>query len=362
MKRPTRSLAILAALGGATLLLGEAALRVFWPEQFPDHVPGMYAPHTELGHVLVPNHETVVTQPEYRVTVRTNSEGFRGEELSPKRDTTLRIVCLGDWLTFGEGVENSETYPALLEAALRRRHPKRDIQVVNAGIPQYGSQEELAYLKTFAARLEPDVVIAQFYAGDDFEQARASARDRYRIQDDRLVQTDEFSAATGPAWLVFLDWLKHRSHVARWASERAGNLAMRTNLLSGLEQASSAHFSDADAQFVKTQFAEIEAVGAALGASTLFLFAPEKMQVLPGEKVPVRAAGVVMAVARETGAGFLDLTAMLVEHPDPESLFLTWIGTWRPETYRLAAALVAEKLVALGWIGEVPGHGPGGVD
>ena len=64
----------------------------------------------------------------------------------------------------------------------------------------------------------------------------------------------------------------------------------------------------------------------------------------------------VTAVAQETGAGFLDLTPMLVEHADPASLYLAWIGTWRPETYQLAAQLVAQKLAALGWIGEVPRH------
>lgn len=354
MKPVIRSLGILAALGTLALLLAEVVLRVFWPEQFPAHIPGMYAPHPELGHVLIPNRETSVIQPEYRVTVRTNSEGFRGEELPPKNDTTLRIVCLGDWLTFGEGVENSQTYPALLEAALRRSHPERDIQVVNAGTPQYGSLDELVYFKSFAARLEPDIVIAEFYAGDDFEQARVAAGDREEIQDDRLIQKYTFSTSTGPRWLVVLNWLKHRSHVVNWASERAGNVSMRANLLSELEQASSAHFSDAEAQLAKAQLAEIQAVGAMQGARTLFLFAPEKMQVLSREKAPVRAAGVVMAVAQETGAGFLDLTPMLVEHADPASLYLAWIGTWRPETYRLAAQLVAQKLAALGWIGEAP--------
>ena len=56
------------------------------------------------------------------------------------------------------------------------------------------------------------------------------------------------------------------------------------------------------------------------------------------------------AVAEKTGAGFLDLTAPLVEHEDAERLYLTWIGTWRPEAYRLAADVVARKIIALGWI------------
>jgi hypothetical protein len=131
---------------------------------------------------------------------------------------------------------------------------------------------------------------------------------------------------------------------------------MRANLLIKLEQASSSHFSDAEAQLVEAQLAQIQALGATLGAHTLFLFAPERMQVMSREETPVRAAGVVMAVARKTGAGFLDLTPMLVEHADPESLYLTWIGTWRPEAYRLAAQLVAQKLAALAWVGEVPGR------
>ena len=82
----------------------------------------------------------------------------------------------------------------------------------------------------------------------------------------------------------------------------------------------------------------------------LFIFIPERMQVLARPKEELRAAAFVAEAADETDSGFLDLTPLLAEQEDVRSLYLRWIGTWRPPTYRLAADAVTQKIVALGWI------------
>jgi lysophospholipase L1-like esterase len=332
------------------VLLLEAAMRVFWPELFPRHIVGLYAPHPQLGHVLAPSRETAIRRPEYAVTVRTNSRGFRGAELPPKGAASVRIVCLGDWLTWGEGVEDDQTYPALMETALRRRYPATDIQIVNAGVPQYSTLDELNYLKIIAAELQADFIVVQFYAGDDFEQNHMPSSERHELRDGMLTQTESFTATTGPRWLTILNWLKHRSHLVHWVSERLGHAAMRANLLATLEQASSSHFSDEDAERAQELLAGIHAVGSRVGAPTLFVFAPEKMQVLARPQVPLRAASVVAAVAEETGAAFLDLTSVLAEQEDLERLYLNTVGTWKRPAYQLAAESVTRKIIALGWI------------
>ena len=50
-------------------------------------------------------------------TVSTNSQGFRGPEI-PKKKQKRRILCLGDSVTFGWGVEEEASYPALLRKTL----------------------------------------------------------------------------------------------------------------------------------------------------------------------------------------------------------------------------------------------------
>ena len=349
MKLLLRWIGIACAVGVLVLLLMEGALRLFWPELYPHHIAGLYVPHPVMGHVLAPGRETRIRRPEYTVTVRTNADGFRGAELAPKGKDTVRILCLGDWLTFGEGVEEDETYPVLLEQALRRSHPERDIQVINAGIPQYGTLDELNYIEQITPVLRPDFVIVQFYAGDDFEQSALPSRERHEFRNGSLEQRQSFTETTGPRWLITLDWLKHRSHAVNWISERTGQVAMQLNLLSELEQASSSHFSDAQARQVQELLTQIQAVGEGAGAHTLFLFAPEKMQVIGRQQPPLRAAMLVEAVAEQTGSGFLDLTPLLLAE-NVDRLYLQTVGTWKAPAYRLAAKAVTNHIVEHGWI------------
>ena len=57
----------------------------------------------------------------------TNSLGLRGPEIdSPKKH--LRVLCLGDSVTFGWGVEEQNAYPALLQQKIMA-------EVINAGVP-----------------------------------------------------------------------------------------------------------------------------------------------------------------------------------------------------------------------------------
>jgi hypothetical protein len=358
MKAKIQKVAIACAVGVVALLLAEGALRVFWPEIFPHHVRGLYAPHPQLGHVLAPGRETVIKEPEYRVTVRTNSKGFRGAELSPKSTGTIRIVCVGDWMTWGEGVGDDQTYPVLLETALRRLHPGREIQVVNAGVAQYGTVDELAYFKSIATELAPDFVILEFYSGDDFEQNDRPSRVRDEFRDGALMEIEDFNGTEEPRWLTLLYWLKHRSHLVHWVSERAGQVALRANLVADLERASSTYFSDEQARRARDLLVEFHAAAEAVGARMLFVFIPERMQVLARPKEQLRAAGVVAAAADEAGSGFLDLTPMLTKQEGVESPYLHWIGTWRPRTYHLAAEAVTQKIRALGWLGEATGVRP----
>ncbi|MCZ7582516.1 MAG: SGNH/GDSL hydrolase family protein [Deltaproteobacteria bacterium] len=58
----------------------------------------------------------------------------------------MRVVCLGASPTFGWGVDEAQTYPAVLERALQKRG--LDVQVINAGVPGYTSWQGLRWLKS----------------------------------------------------------------------------------------------------------------------------------------------------------------------------------------------------------------------
>jgi lysophospholipase L1-like esterase len=94
--------------------------------------------------------------------VSTNSRGARGtrEYAIPKPPSVVRIVALGDSVTFGFGVPDEATWPAQLEAVLP------GVEVVNLGEPAYAHDQMYFALRDDGMAFEPDAVILGFYDSD----------------------------------------------------------------------------------------------------------------------------------------------------------------------------------------------------
>ncbi len=105
----------------------------------------------------------------------TNAQSFRGDyPITTKPRGTLRIICLGDSVTFGYRVPvvwpDKPTeyhpawlpYPMLLEKQLRDANLGRRIEVITMAVPGYTSHQGLAWLRRDIDYLEPDLVIASF--------------------------------------------------------------------------------------------------------------------------------------------------------------------------------------------------------
>ena len=82
---------------------------------------------------------------------------LRGGDPGPKRPGTLRVMCLGGSTTFGHGVKRGEAWPGVLEELLRASGV--DVEVINAGVPGYGSRQLLAWYERDLAALDADVVV-----------------------------------------------------------------------------------------------------------------------------------------------------------------------------------------------------------
>ncbi len=99
--------------------------------------------------------------------VTTNSLGFRGAEIAmPKPTGRFRIVAVGDSVTFGFGVNDTETFSAQAEQLLRRALHGADIEVVNLAVPGYETRQEVGLVKRYASALQPDLVLIGFYTND----------------------------------------------------------------------------------------------------------------------------------------------------------------------------------------------------
>ena len=99
----------------------------------------------------------------------TNSRGFRTPEFEDRRAAdAIRVVALGDSSTFGWGVEDGETYPAQLRAALAARLgiPPERVEVIDLGVPGYSTFQGLTLLERVGLPLKPDLVIWSYLSND----------------------------------------------------------------------------------------------------------------------------------------------------------------------------------------------------
>ncbi len=99
-------------------------------------------------------------------SVSINSKGLRDREYSyEKSEGTFRILVLGDSVTFGFGVEMERTYPKLLEKWLNESG-KRNYEVINAGVGNYNTLQELSAYELDLFRYRPDMIVLGFYLND----------------------------------------------------------------------------------------------------------------------------------------------------------------------------------------------------
>src|SRR5262249_7198079 len=116
--------------------------------------------------VVVRNHPTSGRD----IRVRTNRLGLRGPDVPPHDGEEFRVLVLGDSVTFGDYVDEAQTYPTLLEHFLSERWPGRPVRVINAGGPTVGTRDEAALLAELSPSLRADVVLVGFYLNDGLDQ------------------------------------------------------------------------------------------------------------------------------------------------------------------------------------------------
>ena len=129
------------------------------------------------GHILLPNlNNAKVVAPDRphdpsevqaknrfeRITrlrtfyVSTNSIGLRNPEIR-KSKPDLRIICLGDSVTFGWGVSEEQSYPRILEEILTK--DGYDVEVINAGVPAMKPVHIVNWAQKNLKSFQPDLIL-----------------------------------------------------------------------------------------------------------------------------------------------------------------------------------------------------------
>jgi len=171
-----------------TLLLSEIALRLMGFETLyvsPER-DRFWKYDSLLGWVHQPGQEGIFETPQFRTVVRINDKGLRDRQHTYERQNDEeRVLVLGDSFAWGYGVEESERFSQLLEQSL-------GVEVINAGVSGYSTDQELLWYKNEGIKYETDLVILVIAGNDvgDNDQQLVSTiyyKPRFVIEDGQLV-------------------------------------------------------------------------------------------------------------------------------------------------------------------------------
>jgi hypothetical protein len=224
-------------------------------------------------------------------SIHTNSLGARGDvEVPYERTDKRRIVVIGDSYAFGFGVTSDEnTYAAKLGGLLR------DTEVVNLGVPSYGTDQMLLSYIEEGVRYKPDLLIVGVIGEDAARNILwfyTYAKPMYVLEGERLVLTH----VPVPTFAQLRSWepwqlkLFDVAHLAYCAIEaRTGAATKRAE------------------RITVALWAEIARVAAEAHARPLFVYAPSTKELLSD---PIPPTGPLLReFAAKRGVSVLDLTA-----------------------------------------------------
>lgn len=291
----------------------------------------------KVGHRLVPGQQSYT----HSFPVVTNSYGMRDHEFSAVPvPGVIRILCLGDSLTFGDGVAVGDTYPKQLEARLGREGTVR-YEVINAGVPSYDTWQEVVYFEEWGRQLKPNTVVIGFYANDVVPKP---VKINAALTGEGMLRRQGFGG-------VLPDFAVHtlkRSRLLLFLRDRVGKLnnlvspsdqfLHQQSLLDGTENA----FVERGWQEVDRSLQKMAALKREQGFELLVVIFPMAEQLLR-DSSQAHYQSRVRAIADKYSIPSIDLLdSFKREFTGFGSLFIEWDGHPNPKAHRIAAGEIAQ--------------------
>jgi lysophospholipase L1-like esterase len=343
-----------------TFLVAELGLRLFWNDYYVAGPRGNVVFHPTRGWANAPNATVDFGKPEFHFIAHHNSLGFRGPEIGPKQPGRIRVLALGDSMTYGLGVNDDETFEAQLEALDPR------FEVLNSGVPGYSTVEELLLLREVGLDLDPDLVLLMFLP-NDLEGALKESYTRVTLENGVL----HFDTPTEPQLdhpALRAKQTRHpqlsRSYVYRFVSDRLKILRYLAREEIGLPVSDGSALRPEERepawQLVGALLHEVDRLTRAHGAKFLLVGIPEPRVVEP----EMRVVGIdpesfnvqekLHKLADREGIPMFDLLPGLsAEHVrSGRPLHYHFDGHWNPVGHRVAADLIAPEIARA--IGSAP--------
>lgn len=196
-------------VGGAVLAgaVGEVVLRRGTP---PPAFPASLNLHTYLNTVWHPRLSGVSSP----IRHTTNQWGMRGSDppVGDAWDTTTTIVAVGGSTTQCFMLDDTRTWPAVMQRSLRARG--RDVWVGNAGQDGHSTRGHLRMMAEVISRVRPDYVL--FLVGVNDLALSLNSPSKKELFDDNMTQLALGRARPDPVnWLIDHSRLAHRLYLLK---------------------------------------------------------------------------------------------------------------------------------------------------
>lgn len=305
----------------------DASGRLGWirrhQETHMDVIHGFDLYHPTRGWAIRPN---VTGMPVFECcTLNTNSRGIRGqvEYDYQKPAGKTRILVLGDSFTFGEEVNDTETYAYYLQQLLP------ESEVINFGVHGYGHDQMLLYLREEGVKYRPDIVLLGFIDDDMYRNMvgfRDYAKPSFKLVNGRLTLLN--SPVSSPE-----DMLKQEFF-------RLKIVDVLTMLHQKILWKSGVNAKKME-ELTAAILAEIAATSTEIGATPVFVYLPDEVddRALPGQNY-------LLDYCRERQFFCTSVLPNFQEYvrQSSDNNFRLAGGHWKPVGHRLAAQGIAGYL------------------
>ena len=203
-----------------SLFLIELGIRAFYQFKFsPRGRANLPAPKTyrlsknkHLVYELIPGSQAKIQGKEFV----TNAFGFRDKKYRRRKVNKLRIIFVGDSVTYGWRVDLEGTYHKQIERLLKDRG--YDVDVMGMGIPGYNTIQEYHLIKETVLDFKPDMIILQI-APNDFERT-VSVKEYREGETLTLVPYHDYSIPFVIKKRKFTYFLMRNSHLFKLINMR----------------------------------------------------------------------------------------------------------------------------------------------
>lgn len=253
---------------------------------------------------------------------RTNAHGLRDRDRPPKAPGTKRVLVVGDSYTWGYAIAEEEAFPQVAERLFAARG-RRDVEVINGGMPDYNSRQERALLATLVPIYQPDAVVLA-YVVNDAEPTTS------------MPTAPEEVYRHSRSWFLteLAEQLNRRLFRRRLLPSAKHNVA--SNYLDGFEDGSVKWRDSREA------IGEMRDLAAAAGSSFTVLMMPDFTQPLDDQYGLRKIHDAVARWGRELNIPVFDLLE-LFRGEDHSTLIVPWDGHPNAEAHRRIAAFLVDK-------------------